>query len=184
MTSRSIDTILGQLLAGPTPRLKTFVPLMDPDESAKRELLMTPPLYDWCYQKDRSRAADYKPNLRAFLGRFVRGGIIDNENYMKTWRDDVWELRAQFEPRARSKPHFDNTRLFCAFPRTDTLVVFHPPRLRSYFDGIDDPKWDVCIDATIQEWNALFGAELPVPSDPFRNCVSEKFIDHVRGESG
>lgn len=164
-------------MAGPAPRLKAFVPLMDSDESVKRELLMTPSLLDWCKQQDSTRSASYKPNVRAFLGRFVKGGEVDNENYMKTWRDDVWELRAQFEPRAPSKPHYDNTRIFGAFARIDTFIAFHPPRFRSYFGGADDPRWNARINDVVEQWTALFGNIGRVPSVPFSNCLSKNFID-------
>jgi len=177
LTYKSIDTILAQLQAGTAPALVPFVPLMDPDQSAKRTLLMTPALHDWCYQKDRSRGAQYKQNLRAFLGRFVKGGAIDNEDFMKTWRDDVWEFRVQFESRSKQKPHVDNTRIFGAFAACDTFIAFHPHRMRSHFGDKNDPKWDRQVDDVIAKWAGLLGTFPRVSSRPFSNCVSFGYYD-------
>jgi hypothetical protein len=177
LTYKSIDTILAELQAAKPPALVPFIPILDPDESAKRTLLMTPALHTWCYQKDASRGAQYKQNLRAFLGRFVKGGEIDNEDFMKTWRDDVWEFRVQFESRRKQKPHLDNTRIFGAFAVCDTFVAFHPARMRSEFGGKDDSKWDKQIDSVHAKWTALLGTLPRVHSRPFSNCVSFGYYD-------
>ena len=57
---------------------------------------MLPALYEWLYQSYRKRTADFKANIRAFLKRFVVGQEVDNVDYMKSWKDDVFEFRVQF----------------------------------------------------------------------------------------
>jgi len=141
-------------------------------------MLMTPALYQWCYQRDATRGASYKQNVRAFLGRFVKGGVVDNEDFMKSWRDDVWEIRVQFERRSPKKPHFDNTRIFGAFALCGTFIAFHPARMRSHFAGKGDPKWDDQIDDVIDKWARLLGSHPRVRSRPFSNCVSFAYHDY------
>lgn len=155
------------------PRLKLFVPLMDADESPVRELYMEPALHDWCYQKDASRGRDYKPNVRAFLGRFVKGGFVDSD-YLKTWRSSIFEFRFQGEPRAPRRPHRDNTRIFGGFIRPDTFIAYHPPRLRSQFRPDGSLEWDDVIDAALDKFRAMFGQD-PVKAPPLSNCLTSNF---------
>jgi hypothetical protein len=130
-------------------------------------------LHDWCYQADRKASINYKANVRAFLGRFVKGDEIDNDDFMKSWKDDVFEFRVQMEP--RHKRHPDNTRIFGAFIKQDIFVAFSPARLRSSFK--DEADWDRVIDRVTSRWACLFGATPRVRARPFSNCVSSGFHD-------
>jgi hypothetical protein len=162
-------------------RLRRFEPLLDPDEGIKRPLFLSPALHDWCYMRDRRRSVDYKANVRAFLGRFVKGHEIDNQDYMKSWRDDVLEFRIQLGPGWSRKPHPDNTRIFGAFVKPNTFVAFHPPRFRSEFGT--DAAWDRAIDRAIADWEALLPGLRRVPSQPFANCVTFAAVDLIGWEN-
>lgn len=144
---------------------------MDADESEVRELLMVPALHDWVYQGDRSKTVNYKANIRAFLKRYVVGKEVDNENYMKCWRDDIFELRVQIEPGR------ENTRIFGAFAKPDLFVAFHPPKLRSEFGRKSDRRWDRAIERTIKEFDALFQGHHRVRAEPFSNCITANAFD-------
>ena len=113
--------------------LRRFLPLMDPDQSEIRELLMLPSLHQWCHQSDRRQTLNYKANVRAFLGRYVIGLSVDNENYMKSWRDDIFELRVQLQIGR------ENTRIFGAFAKPDIFIAIHH-KLRSELRSKED--WD------------------------------------------
>lgn len=171
MTYKSIDTTLLTAAGGPLVR---FLPTFDPDQSEKRELLMTPQLYAWCLQSDRKRTADYKAKVRAFCGQFVKGDPVCNRDYMKSWRDDIWELRVQLLPKR------ENTRIFGGFLAPDCFVAFHPHQLRSDFGGKDDPQWDRAIEKTMSRWGAILPSHKRVVARPFSNCVTEKAFDHFR----
>jgi hypothetical protein len=148
--------------------LRRFLTLMDQDQSEIRELLMLPSLREWCHQSDRRRTMKYKANIRAFLGRYIIGRPVDNWNYMKSWRDDVFELRVQLQTRR------ENTRIFGGFAKPDVFVAIHQ-KLRSEFR--DNSDWDRAIDRVLDEWNRLFPGHRPLSSRPFSNCVTSGCID-------
>ena len=170
MTNLSIDTTLLAVSGGPFRR---FLPVFDPHESERRELLMTPALHDWCHQRDDKKTLAFKANIRAFLGRFVKGERVCNKDYMKTWRDDVSEFRVQLQPRR------ENTRIFGAFLKPDCFVAFHPPRARSDFGGKHDPRWDIAIDGVTAKWANSFPGTGRVPSRPFFRCVTSNAWDRA-----
>jgi hypothetical protein len=170
LTFKSIDTILAELEAAGT--LKRFLPVMDADQKDERELLMQPALHQWLYQSDSKKTRNYKANIRAFLGRFVLGQTVDNRDFMKSWRSNVFELRVQLQPRR------ETTRIFGAFARQDTFVAIHPPRLRSEFGGKDDPTWDRAIDRTLTAIGIMFPGHAPVSVRPFSGCVSRNWYDY------
>lgn len=136
--------------------LVRFVPTYDPDESERRELFMLKALEVTLFQHHPKRARDYTANVRAFLGRFVKGYEIDNETYMKSWKDDIWEFRAQNQRRK------DRIRIFGAFGCPDCFVaLFRRPR--DYFGDSSDPNWDVEIQRAVDEWDRLFPGCRRVP---------------------
>jgi hypothetical protein len=147
-----------------------FVPLFDPDESEMRELFMTPELHQWLYQSDSKKTTNYKANIRAYLKRYVIGGMIENDNYMKSWQDDIFELRVLLQPRR------EQTRIFGAFPKPDTFIAIHQ-QLRSYFGGKKDPKWDIATNRTLERFRQIFPGHRPFLSIPFSNCVVSNSID-------
>lgn len=171
LTKKSIDDILAEHEAA--GRLVRFVPALDVDQSEKRDIWMPPGLHKWCYEKNRKQGANYKANARAFLRRFVIGEHIDNVEYMKSWKWDVFEFRVQLEPDK------DNTRIFGAFAKQDVFVAIHQ-KLRSEFGDKSDPKWDRALERVLKEWRALFHTD-PVRARPFSLCVSEKFYDAMGG---
>jgi len=132
---------------------------------------MVPALHAWCYQSDRKKTLNYKANIRAFLKRYIIGLPVDNEDYMKSWRDDVFELRVQLQPKR------ERTRIFGAFAKPDVFVAFHPPKLRSEFGDVIDPRWDRAIERALNDWDRLFPGHAPVPARPFANCITSNYID-------
>jgi hypothetical protein len=166
---KSIDTILA---AHDGVELRRFVPVLDPHETERRELWMLPGLHKWIYQGDRRATLHFKPNVRGFLGRFVKGEWIDNSDYMKCWKLDVWELRVQLQPKR------ENTRIFGTFAKPDVFVAIHQ-RLRSQFGGKGDPAWDAALHRVCDEWDRLFPGQRRVPARPFGNCVTFQGTDHV-----
>jgi hypothetical protein len=100
----------------------------------------------------------------------VKGKKIDNEDYMKTWAKDIWELR----PYLMKKK--ENTRIFGAFIKPDTFFCTHW-KMRSYFGGKDDKKWEVALDRVVSEFGKLFPGYAPVTSSPFSNCVTFNYYD-------
>jgi hypothetical protein len=165
---KSIEAIL-RALEGAT--LCRFIPLLDPHETERRELWVRTPLHKWLYQGDRKATVHFKPNVRAFLGRFVKGEWVDNRDYMKCWKADVWELRVQLQPTREA------TRIFGAFVKPDAFLAIHQ-RPRNKFGGKEDPAWDRAIDRVIQEWDQLFPGLRRVPAKPFSNCVTFNGDDH------
>jgi hypothetical protein len=165
LTKKSIEVILVEHENAQV--LKRFLPLMDPDQSEIRELLMVPSLHQWCYQSDRRQTLNYKANVRAFLGRYVIGRSVNNEDYMKSWRDDVFELRVQLQRR-------DNTRIFGAFAKPDVFIAIHQ-KLRSEFRSQAD--WDRAIERVLHAWATLFPGYRPILSRPFSNYVTSNCID-------
>ena len=131
---------------------------------------MLPALYEWLYQSYRKRTADFKANIRAFLKRFVVGQEVDNVDYMKSWKDDVFEFRVQIQPRR------ERTRIFGAFIRPDIFVAIHW-KFRLDFGGEDDPKWDAAIQRVVDEFQRLFPGQPMVRSAPFSNCVTSNAYD-------
>jgi hypothetical protein len=150
--------------------LRRFIPSMDPDESDVRDIYMLPALHDWLYQSDRKKTADFKANIRGFLKRFVVGLEVDNADYMKSWKDDVFEFRVQLQPRREA------TRVFGAFIQPDTFVAVHW-KFRATFGGEEDPKWDVAIDKVSEEFRRLFPSHRAVRAAPFSNCLTSNFFD-------
>jgi hypothetical protein len=143
---------------------------MDPDQSDQRDIFMAPALYQWLYQSDRKKTVEFKANVRGFLKRYVIGDFIDNEDYMKSWRDDIFELRVQLQPRR------ERIRIFGAFAKPDVFVAIHQ-RPRSAFGGKNDPRWNVAIERVIDEFTALFPQHRPILSRPFSNCVTFNAYD-------
>ena len=142
------------------------------DESEKRELFMPPALQITLTQNNPKKTMDYTANIRAFLGRYVKGGMIDNWDYMKSWKEDVFELRVQNQRRKRD----ERLRIFGAFGKPDTFVAFFG-KPRSSFGGKDDPRWDDAIYRAIKEWDKMFPGCRRVPARPFSNCLTFNFID-------
>ena len=115
-------------------------------------------------------ARDYAANIRAFLGRYIKGKLIDNEDYMKSWKEDVFELRIQNQKRG------DRTRIFGAFGKPDTFIAFFR-RPRSYFGDETDPRWDGAVYKVVDRWEAMFPGCPRVPARPFSNCVTFNCFD-------
>lgn len=157
--------------------LKRFKPLFDPNESEKRELLMTTALHDWCYQSDSKKSLSYKSNVRAFVGRFVKGEHVDNFDFMKSWRDGIFEFRVQLDR------YPENTRIFGAFAAPDFFVAFGPPRLRSDFGPKSDPKWDRQIQRVMDRWAQHLPGIARMNAAPFKDCVTFNAHDCVTGDS-
>ncbi len=131
---------------------------------------MPPALKITLTQNDPKKALNYNANIRAFLGRYVKGNNIDNEAYMKSWKEEVFELRVQNQPRKQ------RIRIFGAFGRADTFIAFFR-KPRDWFGGKEDPRWDECVYRVRREWDEMFPGCLRVPARPFSNCLTFNFID-------
>jgi hypothetical protein len=131
---------------------------------------MLPALVSTLAQVHPKMARDYAFNVRGFLLRYVYGEEIDNENYLKCWKEDVFELRVQNQRKGQ------RLRIFGAFGKPDIFVAFFR-RPRDYFGGRDDPKWDQEIYRVVNKWNELFPGCPRVPARPFSNCVTSKAYD-------
>ncbi len=121
-------------------------------------------------QNDPRKAMDYNANIRAFLVRYVKGDKIDNWDYMKSWKEDVFELRVQNQRRK------ERLRIFGAFGKPDKFVAFFR-KPRSAFGGKEDPKWDEAIYRVVKEWDEMFPGCRRVLARPFHNCLTFNFID-------
>jgi hypothetical protein len=168
LTYKLFSTILREKLnLGQFVRAPIF---FDPDESEMRELFMPPALRETLQQVHPKMARDYAANIRAFLGRYVKGKEIDNEDYMKSWKEDVFELRVQNQKRG------DRLRIFGAFGRPDTFIAFLR-RPRKHFGGKDDPEWDNAIYRVVDEWNTMFPSCPRVSARPFSNCLTFNYFE-------
>lgn len=173
LTYKLFSGMLDAKLVGPTPELVRLPLVYDPDESEKRELFMSPSLAMSLMQKDPRKAMNYAANVRAYIGRFVKGGSVDNSDYMKCWCDDVFELRVQNQ---RKK---ERLRIFGGFGRPDTFIAFFA-KPRGWFGGKDDPRWDLATSRVVDEWSVMFPGCRRVPARPFSNCVTFNAYDvHV-----
>ena len=174
MTYKSIDTILAELtVRGQTggPRLVPVLPLSaDIDQSDVREMLMPPVLLAELSKNDPKKTRDFNANVRAFLLRFVLGSEVDNNEYMKCWRDDIFELRVQLRKRQES------LRIFGGFARADSFIALLS-KPRAYFGDGSDPRWDEIVEKTIDRWEALLPNMKRVPARPFSNCVTANCYD-------
>ena len=146
-----------------------FQPLMDPDQSDRREMFVTPNLHQWLYQSDSRMTRDFKANVRAFLRRFVIGGPIDNDAYMKNWKNDIFDIRVQLQPRKES------TRIFGAFAKAECFIaIYQRPRK----DFVKHPDlWDNAINRARAEFDRMFPGHCPVRARPFSNCVTFNYFD-------
>jgi hypothetical protein len=132
---------------------------------------MPPALWHWLYQGNRRKSLDFLANVRAFLGRFVKGkDTIDNQDYMKSWSDDVWELRVQNQRKG------ERVRIFGAFAKSDVFVAFFQ-KPRDYFWDMSDPKWKEATDRVVSEWDAYFPRRPRMKARPSSNCVSFNYFD-------
>jgi hypothetical protein len=114
----------------------------------------------------------YTANIRGFIGRYVKGGEIDNEDYMMRWKEDVFELRVQTQRRKRN----ERLRIFGAFGKPDTFVAFFS-KPRSWFGGKEDPRWDEAIYRVVGEWDEMFPNCRRVRARPFSNCLTFNYVD-------
>jgi hypothetical protein len=133
LTYKSFNAILQEKLAPATHTLMVFPVIFDPDESDIRELYMPPALVETLAQNDPKKARDYCANIRAFLKRYIIGAEIDNHDYMKSWRDDIFEMRVQNQKKG------ERVRIFGAFGAPDKFVAFFR-RPRNYFGDKYDPN--------------------------------------------
>lgn len=170
MTYKSFDDILEERLQGRRPSLARLPLVFDPDESERRELFMPPALVTSLTQNDPKKALHFTANVRAFIGRYVKGDEIDNDAYMKSWKADVFELRVQNQRKN------ERLRIFGAFGRPDTFISFFS-KPRSSFGDKYDPKWDQAIDRVIAEWDEMFPGCRRIPARPFKNCVTFNAYD-------
>jgi hypothetical protein len=135
---------------------------------------VSPNVHAWLCQTGGGASLEYKMNVRSFLKRFVVGEFVDNEDYMKCWRADVFEFRVQLDPMG------DNTRIFRGFAQPDCFVLFRH-RLRGWFQGRQG-AWDKVIDATELDWATLFKHFPRIKAEPFSNCVTANAWDKKTGE--
>jgi hypothetical protein len=178
LTYKSINTTLMELRDPDTlggPKLVPVLPLVaDPDQSDIRDMLVPPPLLAELTKNNPKKSLNYNANVRAFLLRFVLGEEIDNDAYMKSWRDDIFELRVQLQKKRES------LRIFGGFAKADSFVALLS-KPRAYFGGKDDPRWDEIIGKTMAKWDALLPGCHRVTARPFSNCITAHAYDVHEG---
>ena len=173
MTYNAIQSIINRLVG--ERRVVRFHPdFIDPDEAESREIVLIPSVNDWLHQKDSQRSIEYKENIREHLARFILGGYVDNRDYLKSWKSDIWEIRAQLRRRT------DSTRIFGGFLYPNIFVCTNH-HMRSKFKN--EKAWDRAIDRAIERWFELFPDRKPLKSRPFQNCVTFNAYDHDLGEN-
>jgi hypothetical protein len=146
--------------------LVRFVPRLHPHEAELRHISMLPSLHRWVHQHATKRAQiDYLANVRAHLGDFVKGALIDDEDYMTELKRNrrpsgVWEFRVRrFTPQCR---------ILCAFAVPNWVVATHP-RDRGELDN--EGAWAAAIARVEREWQTLFPG--------FRWFTGQRFSDYV-----
>jgi hypothetical protein len=163
LTYRSFPTILAELDTART--LVQFPVSFDPDESDVRDLWMPPKMVEDLLKKDSTRAAEFPQALKGFLKRFIIGKPIDNCQYMKSWKLDIFELRVINMPRG------SRWRIFGGFGDLNKFVAFnHKPR--SHFGGREDPRWNIEVQKAADRWEDHFPGCHRMRSRPFSNCAT------------
>jgi hypothetical protein len=156
LTNKSTDYIIQTLEAGSEPKLFRFRPDYVGTERERRMLSIAPSIHDWLYRSVRGDASiQLKAAVKEHFGRFVKGELIDDCDYMKRVCDyrqglddfsaDIWSVRPSFRPKHR---------FFGAFFREDWFVIF-TKRKRDYLDDHED-RWHAEIDAVRTAWDRLF----------------------------
>lgn len=172
MTYSAIQSIISSLVQ--SGQVARFHPdYLDPDESEWREIILIQSVNKWIYEKDSRRSIYYKQNVRMHLSKFVLGDFIDNGNYMKSWKDDIWEIRVQLERRE------DNTRIFGGFLFPNIFVATNH-HLRSQFKNED--LWNKAINRAVARWRLLFPGMDRLKCQPFRDCVTFNAYDYILRE--
>jgi hypothetical protein len=170
LTYKLFGITLQNKLQGPLPSLVRVPLVFDPDESELRELYMPPALLKTISQNHPKRAMSYCANIRAHLARYVKGKLVCNVDYMKCWKEDVFEIRVQNQRKG------ERLRIFGAFGRPDTFIaLFQKPR--NDFGDKDDPRWDQQIYRAVDLWDTMFPGCPRVPARPFSNCVTFNYFD-------
>jgi hypothetical protein len=145
--------------------------VFDPDQSERRELFMPPALRTTLEQRSPKKAMDYNANIKGYLGRYVKGDWIDNQDYMKNWPPtDAWELRVQNQRKG------ERLRIFGAFGRPDTFIAFFR-KDRSWFDTDSDVRWEWAMNEVGGLWESTFPGCPMMKARPFSNCVTFNATD-------
>lgn len=168
LTLSSTDAIVDALLR--LGDLRIFLPRLLPNEAEQRRIVMLPALWNWVHTNtQKPDLVVYYANIRAHLGRFVKGETIDNEDFMKELSrrekgsiegKGVWEFRVTFQPQRR---------IFGAFVAPDLFFATHWKDRGEL--GSNREKWRQAITRVEDEWARLFPGR--------RWLIGSRFSDYV-----
>jgi hypothetical protein len=164
LTNKSTSERLDDL--GAAGKLVLFAPLRDPDEPEIRRIWMMPALHTELYKTGvPQKELDYLANVRAFLGRFVKGASISNEEDMfllDPHERDLWELRFTLIPQSR---------VFGALAYQDCFVATNWA-LRDNLGPKGSKAWLAAEQKAIDIWDALLPGVRRFHCRSFSNCIT------------
>lgn len=148
--------------------LAQYLPALRQGEAIRRGLFLTPQVERWINERPNAwRAQEFKSFVRARLSIFVKGGPIDNFQYMKRLRGrspEVWEIRIR---------EFTQTRIFGAFYEPNTFICTNI-RVRdelARFGG-----WASAEERATKRWDDLFPGRRRFTGTKFTNYVTENGV--------
>lgn len=134
-------------------------------------------LHAWLYDQASPGSARIKGAIRAHFGEFVRGGPIDDLDFMKriedrrnappTFTHGVWALSPRVNPQFRFFGFFAVPDWFIALCRQDRNLLN------------TDAAWHAEIDQSLALWGTLFPGRTPWIRDTLPEFLSnaEKYDD-------
>jgi hypothetical protein len=130
---------------------------------------MIPDLHGWLHACGLLKSeADYRADVRAFLGRFVKGAPVQKDEDLKLLRPhdrDLWALRFRGEPQSR---------ILGGLVYKDCFVGTHWS-FRCNLGRKDSKGWLAAEQRAIDVWDGLLPGIRRFRCHPFSNCVSGAF---------
>ena len=155
-------------------RLCRFRPEFKGNEREVRQLSVISDEYQWLYAEEPSHLIRVKANIKAHLGEFVCGELINDRYFMKRVEDrrypahkfshGVWAIT----PRLGPPPQY---RFFGFFAIASWFVVLR--KQSRDFLGENDARWHSEIDNCTELWNELFPNRDPWIRDTLIEFVSK-----------
>lgn len=166
-------SIIGMIIKHEAPdgRLHRFRPLLRGAETEVRMLSVHFDLHDWLYAEPSAVILDFKAGIRAHLGEFVKGELIDDLYFMKrvenrrkhsdVFGDGVWSFSPRFRPQYRVFGFFAITDWFVAMTQESRDVLEQ-----------SEARWQTQIDTCTGIWDSLFPGRSPWIQDRIEHYVS------------
>jgi hypothetical protein len=147
-------------------RLVNFLPNLASDESDIRELYILPSLNAWLKKDmEKPRMQENQAAVNAHLTEFIKGALIDNQDFMKCLdpnNEGVWALRVRYTTRGIQY------RVFGAFINKDCFFATH---LKERKEFLSYKHWEPEIKKVKYEWNKLFNGHLIIQKKSFKELV-------------